>query len=554
MKKFFYTLTLVLGITTMANSQSQRLVLLEHFTQASCGPCATYNPSIHNLLVANPDKITSIMYHTSWPGYDPMYNHNSTENGARTGYYSVNSVPNSVLDGNVYNGHPNGWNINNVNSRYAVPSPFDIYLYHELSADESVITATMMIYATEDVPAGMKAQIAVIEKHIHFTSPPGSNGETDFYNVMKKMLPNQTGTTLPAFSAGDYVILQYSWVHQNVYDIEELAAVGFVQNNDNKEVLQAANSSDLLFDPLFATDAQVTRVDNVSQSLCIGTIQPVITIRNNGSDELTSLDISYTLNNGVAQTIQWTGALGFLQTEVVELPESSFTIEDMNLLDVTLSNPNGVTDDYVANNTMILDIPRAYEATSPITLILKLDNNPGETTWEFTNYNGDVIYEGGPYTNPNQNIVEQFPFDATDCYTFTIYDAGGDGLTGGGSFAVGFGTSIIAQGNTFGEKASGQFNIIYTGMDSGLQANGYQIFPNPASDELNISLFLNQEAVVQYQLMDPSGRIIQETSLGQLEAGEQKTHVDVSDLSVGVYYIGFQIGSNQTIEKIVITR
>ena len=554
MRKIIYTIILAIGMSAFANAQSQRLVLLEHFTQASCGPCATYNPSIHTLLTANPDMITSIMYHTSWPGYDPMYNHNTVENGARTGYYGVNSVPNSVLDGNVYNGHPNGWNIGTVNARYAVTSPVELSMYHELSADQSTLTVTMMIYATEDIAPGMKAHMAVIEKHIHFNSPPGSNGEIDFYNVMKKMLPNQSGTILPAMQAGEYMILQYSWEHQNVYNVDELAAVGFIQNNDTKEVYQAANSSDVLFDPLFSTDADVTRVDNVAQSYCNGMVQPIITIRNNGSDQLTSLDVSYSINGGTSNTMSWTGSLGFLETDVVTLDEASFSVEEMNEIEVVLSNPNGTDDDYAANNIKLLEVPKAFEATSPITLILKLDSHPEETTWEFTNNNGDVLYEGGPYSTPNQNIVQQFQFDATDCYTFTMYDAGGDGLTGGGSFAVGFGTSIIAQGNTFGEKAFGQFNIMYTGITPNTLANDYSIFPNPASDNLNIKFNLVQQETVSYKLTDPSGRIVKENSLGVLSAGERNESLDVTDLSSGVYYVVVTIGSNQSTEKIVITK
>lgn len=194
-----------------AYSQSQRLVLLEHFTQASCGPCATYNPQINSMLIANPDKFTAIMIHTSWPGYDPMYNHNPGEAASRTAFYSVNSVPHSVLDGNYYNGHPSGWNISSVNNRYAVASPFNIQIHQELSPDNTTVYVNMLIEATEDVSADIKAYIGVIEKHIHFTSPPGSNGENDFYNVMKKYLPGSSGMSLPTFEAGDYLIIQESW-------------------------------------------------------------------------------------------------------------------------------------------------------------------------------------------------------------------------------------------------------------------------------------------------------------------------------------------------------
>jgi len=138
-------------------AQSQRLVLLEHFTQASCGPCATYNPSIHSLLVANPDKITSINYHTSWPGYDPMYNHNTVDNAARTSFYNVSSVPNSVLDGNFYNGHPGGWNIATVNERYAVPSPCNLFTYQRLSPTQDTLFVTMVVEASAAMTGQLKS-------------------------------------------------------------------------------------------------------------------------------------------------------------------------------------------------------------------------------------------------------------------------------------------------------------------------------------------------------------------------------------------------------------
>ncbi|MEI6899538.1 MAG: hypothetical protein WCL00_06655 [Bacteroidota bacterium] len=90
MKKFFL-LTFSLFYSLMLISQTQRLVLLEQFTQASCGPCATVNPGIESLLNSNPDKITSVWYHTSWPGVDPMYNQNPADVNARVGLYMSTS-------------------------------------------------------------------------------------------------------------------------------------------------------------------------------------------------------------------------------------------------------------------------------------------------------------------------------------------------------------------------------------------------------------------------------------------------------------------------------
>lgn len=554
MKKYAILSLLLVTISVMSFGQSQRLVLLEHFTQASCGPCATYNPEINDLINDNPEKITAIMYHTSWPGYDPMYNHNPSESASRTSYYSVTSVPNSVVDGNAYNGHPSGWGMSLVNQRYAIPSPFDISVYTELSEDEDMINVAMMITATDAVPAGMKAQMAVIEKYIHFNNAPGSNGETDFYNVMKKMLPNQTGTGLSAFAAGEYKILQYSWELANVYNIDELAVIGFIQNNPTKEILQSANSSNELFTPLYTSDVEVMGIKNISQNYCVGNMQPHVTIRNNGADNLTSVTITYTVNDESPVSFQWTGDLAFLESETVVLPESNFGVIDMNTIVVSIENPNDETDEYPQNNTRTVEIPKAIEAEPTMILILKLDDNPEETTWEFTNSQGDVMYEGGPYSTPGQQIFEQYDFDYTDCYTFTIFDAGGDGLTGTGSYKIGFGSTIVAEGSTFGSQSTGQFSIAFTGVADNVANQQVQVYPNPVSDNLTLQINTTGEETLKYSLIDPLGRELYEVNHGVVSAGQKDYLINFDDLNPGIYYISIEIGSERTLEKIILTK
>jgi hypothetical protein len=68
-KALLSSLIMISGVTA---SFGQRLVLLEHFTQASCGPCASQNPALNALLDNNTTKVVAIKYQTSWPGTDPM--------------------------------------------------------------------------------------------------------------------------------------------------------------------------------------------------------------------------------------------------------------------------------------------------------------------------------------------------------------------------------------------------------------------------------------------------------------------------------------------------
>ena len=90
MKKFYVSFA-AMCLSVAAFAQSQRLVVFEQFTQASCPPCATANPPLNVMLNANSTKVVSIKYQTSWPGVDPMNAQNPTEVADRVTYYGVTS-------------------------------------------------------------------------------------------------------------------------------------------------------------------------------------------------------------------------------------------------------------------------------------------------------------------------------------------------------------------------------------------------------------------------------------------------------------------------------
>jgi hypothetical protein len=228
-------------------AQVPRTMLVEHFTQASCGPCAAQNPALHTLLTANPN-VTYIKYQVSWPGVDPMNVHNPSQVNSRVNYYTVSSVPSTVFEGNVYKGSPSGFTQSMINARASASSPFSLSITARINDTQDSIFATAIVRKEADTATtGVFTRIAVLEKHIHFNIAPGSNGEKDFYHVMKRMLPNAVGTALPTTMAvGDYDTIEVAWKIVNVYEIDQLMVVGFIQNTNSKNVYQAA-SSDAMF-------------------------------------------------------------------------------------------------------------------------------------------------------------------------------------------------------------------------------------------------------------------------------------------------------------------
>jgi hypothetical protein len=254
MKKLYVTLaltSLVAVAPKTVGAQSQRLILVEEFTQASCGPCAAANPQFNALLNANPTKVISLKHQVNWPGVDPM-NAQYPSVSSRVSYYNINSVPYALMDGVAasgmsYTGYPNNLTQGDINSEYTVPSPFTIDVQHTLNANMDSIFITVHVTATQayTAPANyVRLHTNLIEKHIHFTTAPGSNGEKDFYNVVRKMIPTTIGQALAGnWTVGQDTTFTYPIpVPSYIYDVTQLAVVCFIQNNGTKVVEQAGYS------------------------------------------------------------------------------------------------------------------------------------------------------------------------------------------------------------------------------------------------------------------------------------------------------------------------
>ncbi|RMD50172.1 MAG: hypothetical protein D6830_03360, partial [Ignavibacteria bacterium] len=79
----------------------------------------------------------------------------------------------------------------------------------------------------------------VTEKYISFAEPPGSNGETEFYDVMREMLPNPNGFQLIDLSSNSSKEFTYSVMLDSEWDVSQLNTVIFIQNKESKEVYQS---------------------------------------------------------------------------------------------------------------------------------------------------------------------------------------------------------------------------------------------------------------------------------------------------------------------------
>jgi hypothetical protein len=556
MKKHFLLLAFV-ALALFTHAQADRRVMVEEATNASCGPCASQNPAFDALLQQNAGIVTVLKYHASWPGYDPMYNHNQTENDARIGYYGINSVPRAIVGG-VYNGAPSGVTQSMLNSYAAVPSPFhEIDIYQQLSDNQDTLFVFMRVRAAQDISeAGLRGMCAVVEKEINFSSPPGSNGEKNFLDVMKKMLPNASGTQLQSnWQAGEYNIIAQAWELENVYDINQLGVVGFVQNNNSKAIHQSGVSSTQPFEALYTTDAAVVGLSNVTAKHCAGYLNPQVAVASYGTNDISSLEIRYNVNDGPEQTYTWNGSVGYLKIKQIMLPQINFEVMDENVLTIYLASVNGGDDEYRINDTIRKSFDRAIVVEDNVSLMIKLDSQPQDITWEITNDEGLMIFSGGPYTTPNAFINLTLEFEVTDCYRFTIYDAAGNGLQTPGFFNLFKGSQPILSGSAFGSMATIQFSgDVNTGLAPQAWQDDMKIYPNPANDALQISFVTSQPTHVDIHLMNQAGQIVRSIAPFSAEAGTHQQAIDLTMVPAGIYFMQISLDGRRMMKKVVVLK
>lgn len=570
-------LTLFVAMAASVFAQSQRMVLLEHFTQASCGPCATYNPLVKQYFDNTSTSATSIKYQTSWPGTDPMNAHNPADVQTRVNYYGVSGVPNVVIDGNVAQGNPGSLFANgqsaDMDNRAAVAADFDIIVSHTLSADYSSINITGVVTASNTVNnANLVAHVVVVEKEIAFASAPGSNGETEFYNVMKGMLPSAAGTAMQAsWSNGNTVVLSEDWNIANVYNLAELGAIVFIQDDVTKEIMQVGFSEFLT--PSQATDAAISSSDATgtgAQAIaCHPGVTPTVELLNFGTTPLTSADINYSIN-GVQGTYNWTGNLATFATETIALPALNYTpsAAGFNQFVASVANPNGTTDPYAGNDNSSGSFEYIAQNTlteykSSLTLSITTDNYGAETSWDITDGYGNVLQTGSGYGN-NATVTETINVPDGDCYIFTIYDSYGDGICcayGNGEYSLtdSDGNVVISQtssSNPFNgsQKLSAfkTFNTVST--DAATLNESLMVYPNPATDKFSIEFELTEATKLDINLMNAIGQKVTSIESGNFNGGEHLINVNTADLAAGTYFITIRSEEGVTTKTITVTK
>ena len=223
------------------------VILIEDFANVSCIPCVTSNKIIETLTndTYGHEKLVAIKYPTNFPSpSDPFYLSNPTGCESRMDYYNIFFAPTTIIDGIERPISTDSLSIKSaIDGRLVKDLRFRMFVSDLVVGTNYFATITVKVINGSGIDfSNLVLHTVVTETNIEFSTPPGSNGETEFYDVMRVMLPSNAGESLNGISQTEEVVFQYFTNLQPGWVVSNLNTVSFVQNVSTKEIYQTCST------------------------------------------------------------------------------------------------------------------------------------------------------------------------------------------------------------------------------------------------------------------------------------------------------------------------
>lgn len=330
----------------------------------------------------------------------------------------------------------------------------------------------------------------------------------------------------------------------NIFTLDQKSRMRAVMDNSPRRVELKTSIAEQAI-PLFPVDAEIKieRGCNNLETCPTNTVQPTLrlTIYNRGTTNLTAATISYSVNGGPAQTYNWTGNLAQDKFNTFSVPVAAST--PSGTVTASIISANGGSDQRATNNTATGSFvnPAADSSfnTTTVNFKLQLDYWGTETTWTLKNSAGVTVQSGGPYVNSlTPALINQtWTLNNNECYVFEIEDSEGDGLSFynpnpllvPGYYELRTSTNqLITEGGLFGDADVKAFSL-QSNLSTGeiVKENKFAVYPNPASDVLNITKVSNK---AKYEIYNAVGQLVKGGTI-------DNNQVRIAELIKGTYII-----------------
>ena len=292
---------------------------------------------------------------------------------------------------------------------------------------------------------------------------------------------------------------------------------------------------------------------------------PIIEIRNRGSEFLTNATIEYGIEGGELSTFEWSGAMEFMESTFVELPSPNWSgANDSSKFIATVILEN---DEYLNNNSLssYFDIPEVLPSEFVFEFKTQSNynstNRASESSFYVYDMNGNIVFEHntGLLANTWYKDTLNLPFG---CYEIVFEDLAENGVNehwyyGESASAAGKVQIRNMDGNIFkkfpddfGQQIDFRFTVDYPLEIDNIIKASFDVYPNPADDFLVMSLSLPEIDDVLFTLYNSLGEEVYRSKRDKFSVGNET--IDTSNLDAGIYYCKAITSSAEQVRKIIL--
>ena len=402
-----------------------RTSLYEEFTGENFGLWYPTNPNLNALLASNASLVIPIKWQVPFPtaptNINSLYQTNKAEINWRCKSSSGGTLaagPSTLAYGYPSQNTPSDVAVNGINSGStgridgqhqwvfgaASDDPADVSNAVITSAQTQttnfrilmdpswsptftncVVSVTIISSTSFTSVGALMFRLCLVERNIQFATPPGINGEKKFYDAVRKSYPTTvSGTSVTAMGT----VLNSTWTPSQtqiftvncpipayIRDPSQMAFVGFIQDDGNRIVYQAARTAQ----PAIPNDIKAVSVD-IPLS-CTSNFTPSFVAENLGQVTVTSLTIAPYIDGIAQSTYIYSGTIPGGTSATLALPgytasfgKHTFSINvtgvsggDMNVVNNTTKSMFGIS------NTLTTTIAETFSTFPP-------------PNWYFLNY------------------------------------------------------------------------------------------------------------------------------------------------------------------------
>ncbi len=560
----------------VSHTQENKKVVLEEFTGIHCGYCPDGHRRAQLIEDAHPNDVVLINIHTGRfanpQAGEPDFRTNF--GAAIAGQTGLTGYPSGSVNRHVFSGNATAMGRGDWSG--AATQILGETAYCNVALETSVdfqtreMTVNVEVYYTGNSPEATNLlNVALLQDNVEGPQSGSSgnpnqvlpNGNYNHMHMLRHLLTGQWGETISTTTQGALFQQQYTYtlpadINGVPLEMGNLKVVAFVTET-HQEIINAGKGTITYTNLPYANNAVLIDAEYNSEICSDSQFSPKISIKNYGSQEITSMAISYGLN-GNNQTYNWTGSILPLGKTTIDLPQLTFAVLDTNSFNAEITSVNGVADEDTSNNSFtdnnIIKTNNEGFGTDYIVKITQ-DRYGSETRWKIVDNSNTVVASGGPYSDLSSNGTQLHTHNVTlndnDCYTFYILDSYGDGMTyGAGAYSLVtaggplLGETVVLNGDGHFSSSSRKPFSTYPSADvDDAFFAAVNIYPNPSE---GVFMFENV-AEMSVEIYNMAGALIYKE-----ENLPNNKQINLNALPNGIYFAKLIQGDKVGIKKIMI--